>query len=142
MRLDLSSLQKAIAQLQDALQYCDSEPARRDPRLRLHLRAAAIQAFEFSYELSVKMLRRFLEGTEPNPEEIGNMTFNELVRLGTERGLLHAELADWKQFRADRGITSHTYNEDKALEVFEALPGFLAEARFLMAQLERRNALS
>ena len=142
MKLDLSSLLKATAQLEEALQYCDSDLARQDSRLHLHLRAAAIQAFEFTYELSVKMLRRFLETTEANPVAVGELSFNELIRLGSERGLLCAELSDWKEFRKDRGTTSHAYDEAKAEDVFETIPGFLDEARFLLAQIEKRQEKS
>jgi len=40
--LDLSSLQKAISQLEEALEYCQSELAMNDTKLAQHLRAAAI----------------------------------------------------------------------------------------------------
>jgi len=139
MKLDLSSLQKAIAQMEEALEFCNSDLARSDTRLALHLRAAAIQAFEFTYELSYKTLKRYLEETEPNPSSVEEMTFNELVRRGFERGLLQAELADWKAFRKDRGTTSHTYDEAKAQDVFETIPAFLREARFLLSQIKQRQ---
>ena len=140
MPLDLTSLQKAVAQVDEALGYCASDLAVGDPKLARHLRAAAIQAFEFTYELSVKMLRRYLEATEPNPAVVDEMTFNELVRRGYERGLLHAELDAWKVFRRDRGTTSHSYDEAKASEVYAGIPAFLAEARVLLAEIEGRQA--
>jgi hypothetical protein len=40
------------------------------PDFQVHLVAAAIQAFEFTYELSWKMLKRYLERTVPNPDGI------------------------------------------------------------------------
>ena len=48
-RLDLSSLKKAIGQLEQSLYYYHSDIVQRDPGLILQLRAAAIQAFEFTY---------------------------------------------------------------------------------------------
>ena len=139
MTLDLSAFDKAMAQLEEALAYCASDLARNDPRLALHLRAAAIQAFEFTYELAFKLLRRFLIATEPNPSHVGEMSFNEIIRLGFARGLLAADVAAWSAFRRDRGTTSHAYNETKALEVFEGIPGFLEEARHLRTQLANRQ---
>lgn len=139
MTLDLSPLQKAIAQLDEALEYCDSDLARTDARLALHLRAATIQAFEFTYELSVKMLRRHLEATEPNSAEIGELSFNDLIRLGTQRGLLRAELREWQEFRKDRGTTSHTYDQAKADDVFETIPSFRDEAKHLLRRLLERQ---
>ena len=67
------------------------------------------------------------------------VTFNELIRRGYEAGLLQAELSEWKGFRRDRGTTSHAYDEAKAREVFAAIPAFLAEARFLLAQIDARQ---
>jgi nucleotidyltransferase substrate binding protein (TIGR01987 family) len=139
MNLDLTTLQNAIGQLEEALQYGESALARSDPRLARHLRAAAIQAFEFTYELSVKMLRRYLEATEPNPAAIGELSFNELIRLGTQRGLLAAPLAQWQEFRRDRGTTSHVYDQKKADEVFASIPPFLSEAIHLLGQIQQRQ---
>ena len=104
------------------------------------LRMAAIQAFEYSYEISVKMLRRFLEMTEPNPSALDDATFQGLIRLGSERGLLKSDLPVWMEFRRQRGTTSHAYDEAKAAQVHAAIPAFLADAQFLLAALHRRNA--
>ena len=137
--LDLSSLQKAIAQLDEAIAFSRSDLAAANPRLALHLRAAAIQAFEFTYELSIKTLKRFLEATEANPSAVEEMSFNEMIRRGYELGLLQAEIAAWRAFRRDRGTTSHAYDEAKALIVFEAIPAFATEAKFLLAQIQERQ---
>jgi nucleotidyltransferase substrate binding protein (TIGR01987 family) len=139
MNLDLSSLRNAVAQVEEALAYARSDLATGDPKLARHLRAAAIQAFEFTYELSVKMLKRYLEATEANPASVDELTFNDLIRRGYEVGLLQAELADWKEFRRDRGTTSHAHDEKKAMDVYETIPAFLTEARFLLDQIARRQ---
>jgi nucleotidyltransferase substrate binding protein (TIGR01987 family) len=106
------------------------------------LRAAALQAFEFTYEPAIKTLKRFLEKNEPNPLIIDEMSFNDLVRRGYEAGLLQAELVAWKQFRKDRSTTSHAYDELKALEVFAGIPAFLVEAKHLIAKITRRQETS
>ena len=139
MHLDLTSFANAVAQLEEALAYCHSDLAEQDSKLARHLRAAAIQAFEFTYEISYKMLKRFLEATEPNPSAIEEMTFNEVIRLGYAKGLLNAELLQWKEFRKERGTTSHTYDEQKALDVFEDIPSFLVEVKHLMDAIRTRQ---
>jgi nucleotidyltransferase substrate binding protein (TIGR01987 family) len=139
MKLDLSSLRNAIGQLEDALELSSSDLAKSNAKLALHLRAAAIQAFEFTYELSIKMLKRYLETAEPNPGAVQEMSFNELVRRAYATGLLNAELVEWKIFRKNRGTTSHTYDSSKAQEVYEAIPAFLREAKFILAQIEQRQ---
>src|SRR5439155_3534506 len=102
--------------------------------------AAAIQAFEFTYELAIKVLRRYLIETEPNPATVDEMSFNDLVRRGYALGLLKAELPEWKEFRRNRGTTSHTYDAAKAQAIFEGIPGFLEEARHLLTQIAKRQA--
>jgi nucleotidyltransferase substrate binding protein (TIGR01987 family) len=137
-QLDLSSLSRAIAQLEQSLKYYDSKIVQSDPGLVLQLRAAAIQAFEFTYELSWKMLKRYLEMTSPDPQEIEAMSFVDLIRTGCEKGLLLSDITDWKQFRYERSITSHTYDEAKSISVFQNIPTFLKEAKFLLHKLQER----
>jgi nucleotidyltransferase substrate binding protein (TIGR01987 family) len=134
------SLGRAIAQLEEALAFVGSDLARQDARVARQFRAAAIQAFEFTYELSYKTLKRFLADTEPSPAQVQAMDFNGIVRLGYARGLLAEEISVWRGFRENRSVTSHTYNEDKAQAVFDAIPRFLNEVRFLVAHINQRQA--
>src|SRR5882757_2845720 len=60
MKLDLSALQDAITALDKSLGYLYSDLAK-DPDLREQFRAACILAFEFTYEVVYKMLKRQLE---------------------------------------------------------------------------------
>jgi len=139
MKLDLKSLENAIAQLEDAIKYSESDLAKNDSKLALHLRAAAIQAFEFTYELSFKTVKRYLEATEADPSIVEKMDFAQIIRRGFEIGILQAEMSDWKEFRKDRGTTSHTYDESKAIDVYETIPTFLKEAKFLYTQIIDRQ---
>lgn len=138
MTLDLTSLDKATAQL--ATFHALSLTPQDQPVLAEALRMAAIQAFEYTYEISVKMLRRYLEMTEANPNALDDASFQGLIRLGAERGLLQSDLAVWMDFRRQRGTTSHAYDASKAAQVYAVIPAFLAEARFLTAELHRRVA--
>ena len=139
MRLDLTPLDDAIAQLEEALEFHGSDLASRDPALKLHLRAAAIQAFEFTYELSFKMLKRHLEQASENPDRFDQASFSEIMREAFQRELVQSELPVWKAYRKQRGMTSHTYDGEKARVVFERVPDFLREARYLRDQLRQRN---
>jgi hypothetical protein len=46
------------------------------------IRDGLIQRFEFTYELSHKILKRYLEQTAASPEELDQMPFQDLVRTG------------------------------------------------------------
>jgi nucleotidyltransferase substrate binding protein (TIGR01987 family) len=140
MSLDFSPLGYAIAQLDKSLAYAHSPAALADPGLREQLRNSVIQCFEFTYELSWKMLKRYLEETEANPAEIDIGTFQNLIRLGNERALLRSDWYQWKTYRQARTDSSHTYDAAKAEAVFAVAPDFLAEARALLDELSRRSA--
>lgn len=142
MKLDTTPFESAIAQLEDALKYCASDLAKKDLGLALHLRAAAIQAFEFTYELSIKMLKRYLNLTEPTPTAVEEMSFNELIRTAYGKGLISSELIVWKEYRKKRGITSYTYDEEKAQEIFNDIPAFLKDVKFLLATIKQRQERS
>ena len=107
-------------------------------KTNLFVRDALIQRFEYSYELAHKMLKRFLELTEPNAEDIDQMSFSDLIRTGAERGLLLHSWDIWSSYRAARNLTSHTYNESKAIEVCKIIPEFFKEAEYLLMQLKSR----
>lgn len=131
--LNIEALEKAVASLGAALARREREP---DDMIR----DACILRFEFTYELSHKMLKLFLEATSANPDEFDSMPFQDLIRTGSERGLLLSDWSRGKVFRRARSITSHTYDEDKAREVFAIIPEFLREASHLRDRLRRALA--
>ncbi len=139
MKLDFTPFGNAIAQLEKSLAYAHSDAAMADPDLREQLRNSVIQCFEFTYELSWKMLKRYLEATEPNPVEIDVSTFQNLIRLGNERALLRSDWRQWRTYRQARTDSSHTYDITKAEAVFAVAPDFLSEARGLFDELTRRS---
>ena len=104
------------------------------------LRDGLIQRFEFTYELSHRMLRRYLRETAASPHEVERLPFADLVRTGNAQGLLRRGWPDWRRFREMRARTSHTYDADAAALVVAAIPEFLAEAEHLCAELHRRLA--
>jgi nucleotidyltransferase substrate binding protein (TIGR01987 family) len=132
MTLDISALENAITRLTEGLARYQRDTT--DDQIRDGL----IQRFEFTYELSHKMLKRYLEAAAPSPEVIDAMPFADLIRTGNEQGLLLGEWLNWKTYRDMRSKTSHTYDAAKALEVVAGIPAFLAEAVFLRDQLRRR----
>ena|SRR3990167_7541199 len=131
--LELTSLRKAIMTLEKALLAYQKDPKNENN----FARDAAIQRFEYTYELCHKMLRRYLEITEPEKEVIDQLTFPDLIRLAAERGLVLNSWDQWAHYRDARNTTSHAYNEDKAIAIVEDIPDFLTEAKFLLKQLER-----
>ena len=133
MTIELTPLINAVDRFEEGL-----EALAQDPENTL-TRDGVIQRFEFTYELSHKMLKRYLEATSANPDDIDSMTFQDLIRTGSEQGLLLSGWDKWRDFRQARTDTSHTYDEEKALNVVAELPAFLLESRYLLKQLQNRN---
>ena len=67
--IDLTPLAKAASHLRSALVEQAAEPE------RLLLRAGLIQTFEYTFELSHKIIRRYLAATEPSPDAVAELTF-------------------------------------------------------------------
>ncbi len=128
--VDLSSLRLALASLRRALARWDASQGQDE-----ELRDACIQRFEYSFELSWKMLKRRLEIDLPDAHSVAAMSFRDLMRTGAERGLL-PDVDAWMVFRDKRIITSHTYNAAKAAEVAAIIPSFADQAAGLLARLE------
>ena len=139
MPLDYTPLSNAITQLETSLAYANSPAALADAGLREQLRNSVIQCFEFTYELSWKMLKRYLEETEASSADLDLGTFQSLIRLGNERGLLRSDWRLWKTFRQARTDSSHTYDAAKAEAVFAITPEFLREAQTLLQTLSNRS---
>ena len=139
MSIDYSPLGNAISQLEKSLEYADSQMAKDDPGLFEQLRNSVIQCFEFTYELSHKMLKRYLEDTAASPDEFDLSTFQNLIRTGNEKGILRSDWSRWKTYRQARTDSSHTYDVDRAEAVYQVAPDFLQEARYLFQQLTDRS---
>ncbi|MGN7610537.1 nucleotidyltransferase substrate binding protein [Magnetococcales bacterium HHB-1] len=131
--LDLTSFSHAIDRFAEGLDIFRQQPE------NTLIRDGVIQRFEFTYELSHKMLRRYLKMAAASPERINQMAFPDLIRTGSEQDLLLNDWEIWRGYRNSRNITSHTYNEDKALRVIDKIPAFLEEARFLLQRLRERT---
>ncbi len=134
MTLDIKPLLNAIARLEEGW-----ETYQRDTTQTL-IRDGLIQRFEFTYEIAHKMLKRYLEHASATPGEYDNMPFQDQVRSGNEQGLLLGDWPKWRGYRDMRSKTSHTYDEEIALEVVAGIPPFLEEVRYFRDQLSHRLA--
>lgn len=139
MKLDFTSLEKAISQLKGSLDMYNSELAENIPDTKKYFRSATIQAFEYTYELTFKMIKRHIVISLGNPKEIDDMTFNDIIRTAYGKDVVKSDVSVWCEYRKKRGTTSHTYDEDKAQQVFESAVNFLDEARYILYRLQELN---
>lgn len=132
--LDLTSLFKALARFAEGLARYRSDTG--DTQIRDGL----ILRFGFAYEISHKMLKRYLETTSPNQAAFDSLPFANLIRSGNEQGLLLGNWSDWKRYREIRSRTGDAYDEDVALGVVAGIPAFMGEGEFLLKRLRERSA--
>ena len=131
--IDLSPLQKAADALSEALECWQQQPD--GSRLKPHLRSGVIQSFEFTYELSVRMLRRVLIEREASAVRVADLSFNDLLRLAADAQLLPDPNA-WRRWRDLRNRTSHSYDEQQAQAIAEDAALFLTDAQQLWTALQ------
>jgi len=111
---------------------------RQSDKVQNTLIAGVIKNFEFVYEISIKMIRRRLEIGADSPTDVDKMEFRELLRSAAERGLIN-DVEAWFKYRKMRNITSHTYDHEKARQVYQETLVFMDDAHLLLQQLEAMN---
>jgi nucleotidyltransferase substrate binding protein (TIGR01987 family) len=121
--LNFAPLIKAVDSLRDAL----AQP--KNP----YTRDATIQRFEYTFELSWKLLRRYL-ATEA---AVDTFNLKELFRQAGRQGII-ANVESWFAYLKGRNLTSHTYNEKTAEETYQLAAAFLPDAQALVNELRRR----
>jgi len=110
LRQRLSRFRQALSRLREAVDLAAERPLSRLEEQGL------IQAFEFTHELAWNVLKDFLELQGVTPLYGSKDTTREAFR----RGLL--EQGDvWMDMIRDRNLTSHTYNEETAKLIADAI---------------------
>jgi nucleotidyltransferase substrate binding protein (TIGR01987 family) len=84
------------------------------------------------------MIVRQLSQIVPNRAILKEMSFLDLIRTAWEAKLVK-DVANYREFREKRNITSHTYDENKALEIISVVDKFVEEMHFLLDELKKRN---
>lgn len=131
--IDLAPLRRASAVLAEALALWQAQPV--GAVLKPHLRSAVIQSFEFTYELSLRSLRRVLIERSGSADLITDLSFNDLLRQGADAGLIRDPVI-WRTWRELRNATSHAYDEVRAEQVALDAERFSLDAQALLAALE------
>lgn len=85
--------------------------------------AGIIQSFEYTFELSWKIMKKIL-----NDQGIKAVTPKETLRFAAQAGFIdNPEL--WFSFLEKRNLTSHTYNEDEVEAVLSVCDSFADEVK-------------
>ncbi len=132
MVFDLDPLDRAVAQLEKGLAQAGAAP---DDDLA---RDGVIQRFEYTIDLSWKLLQRYLKQVAQIDDTVIR-TKKDLFREAARLGLI-ADVGTWIENYEARNETSHTYNARVAKRVFERARISVGDARRLLEAL--RDATS
>lgn len=121
LRSLLAGFRAAFSRLEAALDQPQNE----------FIRDSAIQRFEFTFEVMWKCLKA-------HAEEAGIRVFSprDSLRAAFQLGLLQDDPL-WMRMLKDRNLTSHTYSEATAEEIFSHLADYRALLRQLLVALEK-----
>lgn len=127
MALTLTPFEKALQSLKKVLELPKDDV----------VRDSAIKRFEYTYELSWKMIQRWIN-ENVSPDKADPLTKKDLFRLAAQNKLIK-DPESWFAYHDARNETSHVYNEIKAEKVYEAAVRFAKDATFLLEELKRSN---
>lgn len=123
--IDFSALEKAILSLEEILK----QP------MDIFRRDGTIQRFEYTFELTWKMMQRVLklQGVEASSPK-------QVFRAAWKAHFIE-NIEEWFRFLEKRNLTAHTYNEDVADEVFEAAKIFPTYAKKVLEKLKAEDKI-
>lgn len=128
--IDLEQFEKAIISLHKILERYERE------KEDIDIRDAVIKRFEYTYSTAVRIIMRYLSYTSPESDDI--LSFNEAIRRANQAGILLTNLEKWSEFRKNRNITSHLYDEEAIESIINIIPEFIKDVDFLLMELKKR----
>lgn len=125
--LNLDPLEKAIDFLRDAL----AKP------MNPYNRYTTIYHFECTFDLCLKLLRRYLA----TQAAVYAIFLNDIFRQAGREGII-ANVEAWLGYLKGRRLTSHACNEKTAEDLYQMVLAFLPDAQALLDELRRRCGTS
>lgn len=121
-KVDLTAFETALGRLDDALKQVETE----------WTRDAAIQRFEFTFELAWKTTMRAAqkEGMQSGASP------KQVIKAAFKVGWIDDDVL-WLKLLEDRNRTSHAYDQIIAEEIFNRLPDYRDALKKLLAQLKK-----
>jgi len=120
LKLKYDQTQKALTSI-TVLQKEQEALGTVSSNLELALRDSFIKRFEYSIDTLWKYLKLYLQVKHGSEQKSPKTVFKECFRVGIideEETKLSLEMVD------DRNMTTHTYNENVAQEIFDLIPKY------------------
>ena len=139
MPLHLDNLRDSIEALSELLTASEDEArmGQLSEIERVGIRAGVVKHFEITYDLSWKLMARWLN-TNVGADTADGVTKRQLFRLSAAHKLI-SDVDRWMRHYDARNTTSQMYDREKAEQVYDAVREFTHDARRLLKELEARN---
>ncbi len=117
MGLNYTSLHKAIVALQKGIAIYENKKEQEVMQDEMEIiQSGIIQNFEVCYEISWKLMKKWLE-ENVGRTEVDGVSRKELFRMAAQNKLIE-DIEKWFVFHEARNMTLHDYDGIKADEVF------------------------
>lgn len=136
MALNYTSLEKSIISLENGIEIYNKKKLMEENIEEIEIiKAGIIQNFEVSYEISWKLMKKWLE-ENIGVSAVDGISRKELFRIASQNKLIE-DVEKWFVFHEARNLTSHDYDGIKAEDVFKIALTFPKYARKLYERLEK-----
>lgn len=127
-KLDVSALEKALDCLKQGLRDAESQPKMRT------IRDGVVQQFEFTVDLSWKLMQRYLQHIV-QVDETAIHSKKDIFREAAIHKLI-PDAERWIHYYNGRNETAHTYDIDRATAVFDLAKQLPPDADLLIHALK------
>ena len=130
-KLDLTNIKNAVATLEEAINYYNTDV---EQSIKNMYADSCIQRFEYTYELSWKIMKKYLKLFFNKTEQ--ELTIQNIFRYSQGYGLIQ-DWTKWVEYNDARNNISHEYNLNKAQFVLTVLQTFLEDVKSFIICLEQ-----
>lgn len=132
-KLNLTAFSNAVLTLSEALDEYEKDTS------NTFVRDSCIQRFEYCYDMSKKILIKYMKSISDDPMEVDREKLSNIIRQAYKLGIVKHSWDEWDIYRENRNNTSHGYNEEVAIGIVEQLPMFYNELLFLLESIKDNN---
>ncbi len=129
--LDLTNIKNAIITLEEAINYYNTDV---EQPIKNMYADSCIQRFEYTYELSWKIMKKYLKQFFNKSEQ--ELTMKNIFRYIQGYGLIK-DWTKWVEYNEAGNNTSHEYNFNKAQFVLTVLQTFLEDVKYFVTCFEQ-----
>lgn len=132
MEIDYSNLISAIDTLKSSMTVLENN---KNCSFLDMLEDSCIKRFEYSLELSRKLMKRILKKIYGKSEE--ELTVNNTFRY--MQGYKYIQnWENWKNYYEKRNNTAHEYNLEKSRKLLEIIPDFINDSEIFIRNLKEK----